>query len=74
MYNLRGLPVTAGNWYVAGTFKDEYEVEEKLTGGGVLEWCVDENDAKMMLKQMQDSGEFVSLNIGEYSHTDPKEW
>lgn len=57
-YKYRGLPCTAGRWYVSGT--------DRVTGGGgVLEWCTSENDANTVMARMHRDPRFVNLSVGE---------
>jgi len=53
-YVYRGLPYTAGDWYVEGDDGD---------GGGVLEWCTDKDDAEQLLKKMQKYKQFSNLEV-----------
>jgi hypothetical protein len=59
-YRYRGLPfsVVKHPWFVAG-------VDYENGSGGILEWCVDEEDAQTVLQQMQACGtRFGNLSIG----------
>ena len=56
-YIYRNLPCTVGQHFVSGT--------DKLGGSGILEWCIDEQDAKDMLFYMRLYPQFEDLQIGE---------
>lgn len=55
-YDYRNLPVTDSGWYVSG-------VDTRHCGGGVLEWCVSEKDANMMLRIMKQYPQFNNLQV-----------
>lgn len=59
LYRYRGFPctVTARPWYVSGSYSDR-------SGGGVLEWCCDKDDAEAMMAVMACYPEFVNLTVG----------
>lgn len=65
-YKPRGLPCNIAPedkiWTVCGGYKGG--------GGGILEWCYDEADAKQMLEYMLPFPQFVGLSISAYN--DPK--
>ena len=58
-YKYRGLPCNvrpdADMWYVAGMDGN---------GGGILEWCTDEEDAKERLRIMKAFPQFKNLRVG----------
>lgn len=57
MYTYRGVPHSAGKWYVAG-------IDTLLGGGGVLEWCVSEEDARELMQRMRCFRQFSGLRVG----------
>ena len=62
-YRYRGLPCSIAPdenlWYVGG--------QDKRGGGGILEWCYDEDDANAMLREMQKHAtRFVGLTAAPY--------
>lgn len=59
-YQYRNYPMTKSknNWYVGGV-----SITEFSKNTGILEWCIDENDAKMMLEQMKKYSQFSNLEI-----------
>ena len=59
---MRGLPctITENPWYVSGMLPDG-------SGGGVLEWCYDEEDACAMLRVLAESGH---QNLSAYAWSD----
>lgn len=63
MYAYRNLPCSVVDddklWCVSGGLKDG-------SGGGVLEWCVDEEDAQDRLALMEASGDFIRLHAHKY--------
>jgi hypothetical protein len=62
-YTYRNLPCTIvlddQLWHVCG--RDIVD-----GGGGVLEWCYDEADARAVFDRMLASGEFEKLSFGKY--------
>ena len=64
-YRYRDLPcsIRPDNelWYVAGT-----DHHPKTAGGGVLEWCYDQNDAEHRLAIMQQYDQFSNLRVGPF--------
>lgn len=64
----RGLPcnVVPNPWYVAGGYADG-------SGGGILEWCTDESDARAMLCEMRRAGKCRNLSIGRERYAARKE-
>jgi hypothetical protein len=60
-YRFRGLPCSIQPddklWCVSG---------HHGSGGGVLEWCYDEEDAKSMLKYMRGFPEFKNLSAAPF--------
>jgi len=65
MYHFRNLPCNIlpddKLWCVNGRHRTE-----NIYGGGVLEWCYDEADAKCLLEQMLKDPTFNNLWIGKY--------
>jgi hypothetical protein len=57
-YKFRNLPVTMSGWHISGEYSDG-------SGGGILEWCENEADAKKMLAWMIRFPEFKNLKIGQ---------
>ncbi len=64
-YKYRNLPASIQTddklWCVVGRF-----VSERGDGGGVLEWCYDEQDASAVLDQMTQDGQFRNLQATTY--------
>ena len=60
-YKFRGLPCNITTvdklWYVAGSFG---------SGGGILEWCYNEDDAKSVMKEMEKDPRFGNLCVNKY--------
>lgn len=55
----------AGNhrkWCIVGKMEDGSSI-----GGGILEWCIDEDDANHLLKQMKTDRRFSDLRVERYS-------
>jgi len=70
-YKMRGLPCrdAAGKdmpWCVCG--KEDYTLPDggRVTGGGILEWCWDQEDAENLLRQMQQDPRFSDLSAQMY--------
>jgi hypothetical protein len=62
-YQYRNLPCNVSDpcWFVQGDFRDP-----SGHGGGVLEWCYDEQDARERLTIMQTYPEFSNLTVGQW--------
>lgn len=62
---LRSLPINivpeSDLWMVCGTFTNETG-----TGGGVLEWCYDEEDAKSEFERLSKDPRYGSVTFGHY--------
>jgi hypothetical protein len=61
-YCYRGFAMTVSPdpWYVAGQ-------DVRISGAGVLEWCIDQDDADAMLKSMSKHKRFKNLSVGRYA-------
>jgi hypothetical protein len=59
-YRYRGLPCTAGRWAVAGKHLDE---DGDHVGGGVLEWCTSQDDARERMFLMGSDPQFTDLKV-----------
>ncbi len=61
--SIRDVPADENGkrWCVAGGFTDATG-----SGGGVLEWCVDEHDALTMLIRMKQFPEFSRLTVDKW--------
>lgn len=57
-YKYRSLPCSAGDWSVCG-------FDSLLNGGGVLEWCFDQEDANERLRIMKAYPQFQNLSIDD---------
>lgn len=71
-YKMRGLPCRDASgkdmpWCVCG--KEDYVTPDgaRLTGSGVLEWCWDEEDARDVLRKMQQDARFFDLSARPYN-------
>lgn len=58
-YQYRNLPCENNNWYIAGT--------DSLKGIGILEWCLDKDDAHTLISNMRKYDQFYYLRI-EHIH------
>jgi hypothetical protein len=68
MYRMRNLPCrdALGNemmWSVCGFESYTLDDGSTITGGGVLEWCWDEQDAMDRLEMMKNDPRFSKLSI-----------
>ena len=66
-YKYRGFPSNVvpmeSLWSVNGKLIEN----GKLVGGGILEWCVSEEDARVILEKMEKfQDQFEDLHIGKY--------
>lgn len=71
-YKMRGLPCfdSRGHempWCVSGTEEVVYEDGSTSVGGGVLEWCYDEEDANERLRLMRPDPRFKNLRAEKAS-------
>ena len=64
-YRYRGLPCTAGKWYVGGSFEDALG-----KGGGVLEWCYDREDAEGLRFIMGSDPQYSDLYVGYWLNSE----
>lgn len=59
-YRFRNLPCSiqpeSERWCIVGWYRDG-------TGGGVLEWCYDELDARRLLRQIQQDPTYVDCRV-----------
>ena len=66
-YEIRGLPCTIAPknkiWCVCGAYVDK---KGNMKGGGILEWCYDEEDANITLFQMKRDPRFSKLYAKKY--------
>lgn len=69
---LRGLPsnITSDSklWCITGTHRQIRNGVVISEGGGVLEWCYDEQDAKARLSELKkdNTGQYAHLSAGKY--------
>lgn len=61
-YSYRNLPCVGNDYYIGG---------KSSNGSGILEWCVDEEDARAMFERMSRYAEFHDLRIGRTSDDNP---
>jgi hypothetical protein len=67
MYQMRGLPCHDGlkemPWSVCGRMSITLDDGTVATGGGVLEWCWDKEDALERMEMMQQDPRFSNLSV-----------
>ena len=69
-YKMRNLPCRDASgkempWCVCGNHSETLEDGSVLTGGGVLEWCWDREDAEQTLAMMRRDPRFSNLKVSE---------
>lgn len=66
-YEFRNLPcnIVPKNqlWCVSGVYEDK---KKNMSGGGILEWCYNEEDANITLSQMKRDKRFSKLSASKY--------
>lgn len=58
-YKYRRFPCMNFTWYVSGD-----DVRSDGTSSGILEWCINENDAYKVLADMKQFSHFADLKVG----------
>ena len=58
-YQYRSFPCMNFTWYVSGS-----DVRPDSLGHGILEWCINEDDAYRILANMRQFSHFTDLKVG----------
>ena len=67
-YQMRGLPCRDATgiempWSVCGNYTERFPDGTVVSGGGVLEWCWDRDDAVDRMLLMQQDARFSRLSV-----------